>query len=424
MSTTDPSLESFVEVSTNSDFPIQNLPYGVFSKENRSRVGVAIGDYILDLSVLQEKGLFRDIFTDNLFDRPSLNDFMAKGSKVWSAVRLRISMLLRNDNGELRDNEDLRSRALHRMMDCIMQLPVKINEFTDFYSSYNHAFNVGSLIRGPENAMMPNWKHLPVAYHGRASSVIPSGVPIVRPNGQTKSPDSEYPVFGPTKRLDFELEMGFFVGIPNEMGKPIAIKDAYKHIFGMVLVNDWSGRDIQVWEYRPLGPFLSKNFATSISPWVVTMEALEPFRTEGDEQDPKPLPYLNLEGKNAYDIQLQVSIKSERMDEANVISNSNATNLYWNVFQQLAHHSVNGCNMLTGDLLGSGTISGKEMDTRGCLLEMTLLGKQEVKISEVESRIFLEDGDTVILSGYCQADSYRVGFGKVETKILPAPSLS
>lgn len=422
MSTTDPDLESFVEVSKNSDFPIQNLPYGVFSEDNKKRVGVAIGDHILDLSVLQEKGIFSDIFTDNLFDKPFLNDFMAKGFDVWSAVRLRISKLLHKDNKELRDDNDLRKRALHLMSDCEMQLPVKINEFTDFYSSYNHAFNVGSLIRGPENAMMPNWKHLPVAYHGRASSVIPSGVPIVRPNGQTKSPDSEYPEFGPTKRLDFELEMGFFVGTPNEMGKPIPIKDAYKHIFGMVLVNDWSGRDIQVWEYRPLGPFLAKNFATSISPWVVTMEALEPFRKSGEEQDPKPLPYLNLEGRNAYDIHLQVSIQSERMNEPNVISNSNATHLYWNIFQQLAHHSVNGCNMRTGDLLGSGTISGKEMDSRGCLLEMTLLGKQEIKISEDETRVFLEDGDTIILSGHCKANNYRVGFGKVETKIQPAPS--
>ncbi len=414
---------SFIEVSAESDFPIQNLPYGIFKHISHDvpRVGVAIGDFILDLSVIEQSGFFKDL-TDHVFSKEYLNDFMALGFEIWNGVRQVIINLL-SENSLLSENDELRKKSIFQMNECEMYLPVKINEFTDFYSSYNHAFNVGSLIRGPENAIMENWKHIPIAYHGRASSVIPSGVPIRRPLGQTKSADKELPDFGPSKRLDFELEMGFFVGTPNELGKNIPIEDTYKHIFGMVLVNDWSARDIQVWEYKPLGPFLSKNFATSISPWVVTLQALEEFRIQGMKQDPTPLPYLQLAGKNAYDIKLQVALKSDKMDNPRIISNSNSSHLYWNIFQQLAHHSINGCNMQTGDLLGSGTISGVEIDERGCLLEMTLLGKQSVRISDTEDRKFLEDGDTVILSGYCQGDNYRIGFGSVETRILPAIDL-
>jgi len=416
-----PDERSFLEIDDQSDFPIQNLPYGVFSTNDRqtARVGVAIGDKILDLSTAEEMGYFSSILDIPVFAQDSLNIFMSLGREVWTAVRKTIFELLA-EGSELATDQEKQDQLLVNREDATLHLPVRVSEFTDFYSSYYHAFNVGSLIRGPENALMPNWKHLPVAYHGRASSVILSGENIIRPRGQIKPADSDTPVFSPTQRLDFELEMGFFVGKGNDMGSPISTGDAASHIFGMVLVNDWSARDIQVWEYKPLGPFLAKNFATSISPWIVTLDALEPFRTKGMKQDPEPMDYLQIDQDSAFDIDLEVLLQSEKMETPKLVSKSNTTNLYWNIFQQLAHHTITGCNTRTGDLLASGTISGEDMDARGCLLELTELGKSPVEISSSESRVFLEDGDTVTLRGYAQADGYRIGFGEVTSKILPA----
>lgn len=419
-------LESFIKYDNDNNFPIQNLPYGIFTANNDApRVGVAIGDYVLDLSVLEREDFFDfPAFKGrNVFNQQFLNEFMELGSKVWKKVRSRLQELLSKDCKDLQDNKELLAEALISKNQIELKLPVKISEFTDFYSSYHHAFNVGSMIRGPDNAIMPNWKHLPVAYHGRASSIISSDIPIHRPRGQIKLPDEENPIFSETRRLDYELEMGFFVGTGNKLGTPIKVQDAKEHIFGMVLVNDWSARDVQVWEYKPLGPFLSKNFATSISPWVVTLDALEEFRIEGMRQEPQVLPYLRKEGNNAYNINLEVSIQSESMTSPKVLTKSNAKYLYWSIFQQLAHHSITGCNMQTGDLLGSGTISGKEFQERGCLLELSELGKKSITLTDDETRTFLEDGDTVTIRGYCQGEGYRIGFGEVRTKILAAFNL-
>lgn len=419
-------LESFIKYDNDNNFPIQNLPYGIFTANNDApRVGVAIGDYVLDLSVIEREDFFDfpALKGRNVFNQQFLNEFMELGSKVWKKVRSRLQELLSKDCKDLQDNKELLAEALISKNQIELKLPVKISEFTDFYSSYHHAFNVGSMIRGPDNAIMPNWKHLPVAYHGRASSIISSDIAIHRPRGQIKLPDEENPIFSETRRLDYELEMGFFVGTGNKLGTPIKVQDAKEHIFGMVLVNDWSARDVQVWEYKPLGPFLSKNFATSISPWVVTLDALEEFRIEGMRQEPQVLPYLRKEGNNAYNINLEVSIQSESMTSPKVLTKSNAKYLYWSIFQQLAHHSITGCNMQTGDLLGSGTISGKEFQERGCLLELSELGKKSITLTDDETRTFLEDGDTVTIRGYCQGEGYRIGFGEVRTKILAAFNL-
>ena len=412
--------KSFLDVDESSDFPIQNLPYGVFSTDQQTKhVGVAIGSKIFDLTKTEELGYFDDISEITLFASHSLNIFMAQGREVWTKLRAKLHELLKHDSF-LANDEGLQTQLLVDKSQVEMHLPVEISEFTDFYSSYYHAYNIGSLIRGPENALMPNWKHLPVAYHGRSSSIILSGQNIYRPCGQILPQGEENPIFSPTKRLDFELEMGFFIGPGNELGQPIPINETVNHIFGMVLVNDWSARDVQVWEYRPLGPFLAKNFATSISPWVVTLDALEPFKTEGMTQDPVPMDYLKTEGKQAYDIVLEVDLESETMESPKTIGVSNTTNLYWNIHQQLAHHTITGCNTRTGDLMGSGTISGESLDARGCLFEMTQLGKTPISLTSTETRIFLEDGDIVTFRGYSQGEGYRVGFGEVTTQILPA----
>jgi len=299
-----------------------------------------------------------------------------------------------------------------------MCMPVEIGDYTDFYSSKKHATNVGIMFRGKENALMPNWIHMPVAYHGRASSVVISGTNIKRPKGQTKADEAELPSFGPTKLLDFELEMGFFIGKGNNLGDPIPVEQAHEHIFGMVLVNDWSARDIQKWEYVPLGPFLAKNFATSISPWVVTLEALEPFKSKRSEQQSDPLPYLQSKGEWLFDINLEVKIKTGKMKDPFVISNSNFRYLYWDICQQLAHHTITGCNMKTGDLLASGTISGPEKDSYASLLELTWRGSEPLKLPDGEERKFLLDGDVLIMSGRCNGDGFKVGFGEVTGKIL------
>ncbi|MEO6694064.1 MAG: fumarylacetoacetase [Ignavibacteria bacterium] len=417
-------LNSFIPVDKDSHFPIQNLPYGIFKNKNNesSRACTAIGEYILDLSVIEEEGLFSNtsINVEKVFLDDSLNKFMSLGKNAWSQVRRELQNLLSSDNTVLKNNEDLRKHCLIRMSDAQMCMPVKIGDYTDFYSSREHATNVGIMFRGKENALMPNWLHMPVAYHGRASSVILSGTDIVRPKGQTKADDADFPSFGPTKLLDFELEVGFFIGPGNKLGEPITVNNAEEHIFGMALVNDWSARDIQKWEYVPLGPFLAKNFATSISPWIVTLEALEPFRLKREMQDPAPLPYLQSKENIAYDIDLEVSLKTPAMKEPFVISNSNSKYLYWNIYQQLAHHTVTGCNMKTGDLLASGTISGPDKISYGSLLELTWRGEQPLKLSGGEERKFLMDGDELIISGCCNGDGYKVGFGEVTGKILPS----
>ncbi len=414
--------KSFIDVNPGSDFPIQNLPYGVFkSKENNNlRNGVAIGNYVLDLSVIEAKGLFKNKSINNVFSNSTLNKFMSLGKNIWHEVRMEIQSLLDAENPILRDNEALKKECLILQKDVEMCMPVEIGDYTDFYSSKEHATNVGIMFRGKENALMPNWLHLPVAYHGRASSVVLSGTEIIRPKGQTKADDAELPSFGPSKLLDFELEMGFFIGTGNKLGELIPVDKADEHIFGMVLVNDWSARDIQKWEYVPLGPFLAKNFATSISPWVVTLEALEPFKTKRPEQIPAPLPYLQSKGDWLYDIKLEVKLKTSKSSEEIVISKSNFKNLYWDICQQLAHHTITGCNMKTGDLLASGTISGNTKDSYGSLLELTWRGTEPIRLPNGEERKFLQDGDTLSITGWCEGNGYRIGFGEVSGKILPA----
>jgi len=422
-STTDPKLTSWVDVPPDSDFPIQNLPYGVFELSGAApAVGAAIGEHVLDLAVLHEAGLFADtsFVGDNLFARPSLNAFMSKGRRAWTEGRARISELLRADVARLRDDAELRRRALIPASRVRLRLPVEIGDFTDFYSSKEHATNVGMMFRDPKNALLPNWLHLPVGYHGRAGTVFVSGQNVHRPMGQTKADDAATPRFGPSRMLDFELETGFFVGTGNEPGHRIPIAQARDHIFGMVLLNDWSARDIQKWEYVPLGPFLGKSFATSISPWVVTLDALEPFRVPSPPQEPKVLPYLVHACAGAYDLTLEAYLQTAEGQAPLRIAATNFRYLYWTMFQQLAHHTVNGTSLRTGDLCGSGTISGPTEDSRGSLLEICWKGTRPLKLPDATERTFLADGDTVIIRGWCQGDGFRVGFGEVRATILPA----
>ncbi len=421
--TTDPALSSFIPVPADSDFPIQNLPWGVFRRndEPSARIGVAIGDFVLDLAVLEAKGFFDAVpgLERGIFARPSLNAFMALGPQVWQAARQEISRLLRDDEATLRDDSELRTHCLLPQKEITMLLPADIGDYTDFYSSKEHAFNVGTMFRGPENALMPNWLHLPVGYHGRASSVVLSGTPVRRPMGQTRPDESKPPIFGPSRLVDFELEMGYFIGPGNELGTPIPVERAHEHLFGMVLVNDWSARDIQKWEYVPLGPFLAKNFATTISPWVVSLQALEPFRCAGPKQEPSPLPYLQTTGNMAYDIALEVSLQPEG-GEAERICLSNFKYMYWNIAQHVAHHTVTGCNLRPGDLLASGTISGPTPDSYGSMLELAWRGTKPIELAGGHKRSFLQDGDTVIMRGWCEKDGVRIGFGEAVGQLLPA----
>jgi fumarylacetoacetase len=422
--TTDPALKSFLPVASESHFPIQNLPYGVFvpDGEEMPRIGVAIGEWVLDLYASDSHRLLDELGprTQSALRGQELNWFALLGRQAWREARALLSRLLSADEPRLRDNRALRDAVFVPRDRATMGLPFEIRDYTDFYSSREHATNVGTMLRGADNALQANWLHLPVAYHGRASSVVVSGTDLHRPCGQTKADDAPAPTFGPSRSLDFELEMGFFVGPGNDLGQPISIAAAPEHIFGMVLVNDWSARDIQKWEYVPLGPFLAKNFGTSISPWVVTLDALEPFRVPGPKQDPTPLPYLQSPGDWAFDVALEVLLQGEKMDRPAVISRSNAKHLYWNVCQQLAHHTVNGCNLRAGDLLASGTISGPTPDSLGSMLELAWEGTRPVQFPGGETRVFLQDGDRVTMTGYCQGAGYRVGFGEVTGKILPA----
>jgi len=410
--TTDPELKSFVNYDQNSHFPIQNLPFGIFTEQGRTRVGIRIGEMVLDLALLEQRGFFPTL--PKLFNATSLNPFLAMGRPVWREVRATVSRLLQADQAELRDDSALRNEALIPAAEVTMQLPVSIGDYTDFYSSREHATNVGIMFRGKDNALMPNWLHLPVAYHGRASSVVVSGTPIRRPVGQVLFEDQEDPVVIPSGLLDFELEMGFFIGPGSELGHPVAVHRATDHIFGMVLVNDWSARDIQKWEYQPLGPFTAKNFATSISPWVVTLDALEPFCCQGPEQLPSPLPYLQSRGNPTYDVNLEIYLQDS------CISRSNFKYMYWNIQQQLAHHTITGCNVKPGDLMASGTISAPHEGGYGSLLELSWKGTKTVTLENGQQRRFLQDGDTVIFTGWCQGDGYRVGFGEVAGMVLPA----
>ncbi|HEX7937176.1 MAG TPA: fumarylacetoacetase [Paraburkholderia sp.] len=422
--TLDPSRKSWVESANQPthDFSIQNLPFGIFSDNSNDarRVGVAIGDEIVDLAALQTAGLLKLAAQADVFARDALNDFIALGRDAWRDVRVQLSHLLARDTASLHDDAALRAKALVRRADARLHLPVQIPGYTDFYSSKEHATNVGSMFRDPKNALLPNWSEMPIGYNGRASSVVVSGTPVRRPNGQLKLPDQERPVFGACRKLDIELETGFVIGGGNVLGEPIACADAEAHIFGMVLLNDWSARDIQQWEYVPLGPFNSKGFSTTISPWIVTLDALEPFRVAQPVQEPEPLAYLRHGGAHAFDIALEVKLRPRGAGEASTISRTNFKYMYWTMAQQLAHHTVSGCNTRVGDLMGSGTISGPTEGSYGSLLELTYNGKKPLALKEGGTRSFIEDGDELTLAGWCQGEGYRVGFGECAGEILAA----
>lgn len=416
-------LKSFIEVAQDSDFPIQNLPFGVFSEsaEGERRVGVALGEWVVDLAALEANGFLKINQGETYFNQPTLNKFIESGKANWSKLRAELQDLLSVDNATLRDNPALRHQTFFKQTDVTLHLPVHIPGYTDFYSSKEHATNVGCMFRDPKNALLPNWSELPVGYNGRASSVIVSGTDIVRPSGQIKLPNSDRPVFSACRKLDFELETGFIVGKANKLGEPISIENAWDHIFGMVLFNDWSARDLQQWEYVPLGPFNAKTFASSISPWIVTMEALEPFKTSSPVQEPQPLAYLREDhSNNSYDIHLSVEIQAEGAKKADLISQTNFKYMYWSMSQQLTHHTIAGCNVQVGDLMGSGTISGPTPDAYGSLLEITWNTTKPLTLSNGEQRSFMQDGDTLTMKGYCEKDGLRIGFGKVSGTVLPA----
>lgn len=416
----DTSRKSWLEIPKNSDFPIQNIPFGVFlTKENVVTIGTRIGDSAIDLGALQQLNYFEGIeLTDDMFMQDTLNDFISDGQKTWRLVRNRIADIFDITNPKLQENKKHRDIVIFSLDEIEMQLPVLIGDYTDFYSSKEHATNVGKMFRDPENALLPNWLHIPVGYHGRSSTIVPSGIPIHRPMGQTLPNGETTPVFGPSRLVDFELETAFITTDANVMGENIPVHEAEDYIFGMVLLNDWSARDIQKWEYVPLGPFLAKNFGSSISPWIVTLDALEPFRTKGPKQDPTPLPYLQQKGKHSFDINLEVAIAPEK-GEPTVISKSNFKYLYWSMSQQLAHHTSNGCRVNSGDMMGSGTISGPTPGSFGSMLELTWGGKNPIKLSDGTERKFINDGDTVIMKGFSENNEVRIGFGEVSCKILP-----
>ena len=416
----DSSLKSWLEISRESDFPIQNLPFGIYSTKNKTkRVGVAIGNQILDLTQLLKLGYLDSLsFCEHCFSNEYLNRMMGHGKLEIRDLRNRISELLNVENPELSQDKEAVAKVLDLQIESEMHLPVKIGDYTDFYSSEQHAFNVGSMFRDPDNALLPNWKHIPVAYHGRSSSIIPSGKDVIRPKGQQKLDNNENPIFGASKLLDFELEMGFVTFQGKPLGNTISTEEADEYIFGMCLFNDWSARDIQKWEYVPLGPFLAKNFASSMSCWIVTLDALEPFRTAGPIQKPKVLPYLEYNGNKHLDIELTVAIQTENGSKK-VVTNSNYKHMYWNMNQQLAHHTVNGCNVNCGDMLASGTISGPEVGSFGSMLEISWKGTKPVKMPDGSERKFIQDGDSVIFNGRAKNKNFNIGFGELISKVLP-----
>ena len=417
----NPSLLSWIDVPENSDFPIQNIPFGVFkTKHTQPRAATIIGNTVIDLSVLATFRLLDSCNLPNgIFNQSILNDFIALGKQKTREVRNRLSEIFEKDNAELQGNKKLCEKAFFPVQNVELLLPVRVGDYTDFYSSEQHAYNVGCMFRDPDNALLPNWKHIPVGYHGRASSIVVSGTDFHRPKGQMIPNDSEQPVFGACKLLDFELEMAFITHQGKLLGESISTREADEYIFGMCLFNDWSARDIQKWEYVPLGPFLGKNFASSVSPWIVTLDALEPFRTQGPVQIPKVLDYLEYKGNKHIDINLQVSIQPQDSEET-IISNSNYKYMYWNMNQQLAHHTVNGCNVNAGDMMASGTISGSEPSSYGSMLELSWKGTKPVKMKGGTERKFIQDFDTVKMRGFAKKDNLRVGFGEVKATILPA----
>jgi fumarylacetoacetase len=416
----NPNRKSWISVPEHSDFPIQNIPFGVFlTKEDVVTIGTRIGDCAIDMGALQQLGYFDGIeLTDDMFMQDTLNDFISDGKKTWRLVRNRLAELFDENNPKLRDHREHRDIVIFSINDIEMLLPVQIGDYTDFYSSKEHATNVGKMFRDPANALLPNWLHIPVGYHGRSSTIVPSGIPVHRPMGQTLPNGESTPVFGPSRLVDFELETAFITTDANILCENIPVNEAEDYIFGMVLLNDWSARDIQKWEYVPLGPFLAKNFATSISPWIVTMDALEAFRVKGPKQEPTPLPYLQQKGKLAYDINLEVYITPENASPT-LVSKSNFKYMYWSMSQQLAHHTSNGCRVNSGDMMGSGTISGPTEDSYGSMLELTWSGQKPIKLSDGTERKFINDYDTVTMKGYCQNGSVRIGFGEVSSKLLP-----
>ncbi len=420
----DPKRKSWLPVDKESDFPIQNIPFGVFlTRDDVITVGTRIGDYAIDLGALHQLGYFKGIeLTDDIFLQDTLNDFISDGKKTWRLVRNRIAEIFDKKNTALKDNKAHHDRVIFTMDEIEMQLPVQVGDYTDFYSSKEHATNVGAMFRDPENALLPNWLHIPVGYHGRSSSIIPSGINVRRPNGQTLPAGADKPIFGPSKLIDFELEMAFITTDANDLGEPIPIDEAEDYIFGLVLFNDWSARDIQKWEYVPLGPFLAKNFASTISPWIVTLDALHPFKVESPQQEIEPLPYLRSKGKKSYDINLEAYITPEN-GSPNRVTQSNFKYMYWNMSQQLAHHTINGCPVKSGDMMGSGTISGPTPDSYGSMLELSWRGEKPIKLNDGSERKFINDNDTVTLKGYCKNESVRIGFGDCSTKILPALEL-
>ncbi len=418
----DPDINTWIPVDKKSDFPIQNIPFGIFSSENSDpRPATRIGDTVIDLSVLADFGFFDKLEIQDLscFYAPVLNPLIENGKEFWSALRQAISHLFNIENEELQGIEEAKQLALFSIDEVVMHMPVHVGDYTDFYSSIEHATNVGIMFRDPENALLPNWKHIPVGYHGRSSSIVVSGTEIHRPKGQTKADDADLPTFGPSRLFDFELEMAFITGKKTKLGESIPTAEAEDAIFGMVLFNDLSARDIQKWEYVPLGPFLAKNFGSVISPWIVTLEAMEPFRVKGPKQDPPVLDYLKYKGKKNFNIKLEVSILPEGGKET-IVSKSNYKYMYWNMAQQLAHQTVNGCNINVGDMYGSGTISGPTPDSYGSMLELSWKGTKPLKLKDGSERKFILDNDTVIMRGYALKNGIRVGFGEVTVKVLPA----
>ena len=410
-------MQSWIKVDKNSDFSIYNLPFGIFSESDQiKRVGIAIGDHVIDLYAAYELGVFKDLnFDISVLESDYLNDFIALGKPVTVKVRADIQFELCNENSVLKSHPSV----FIKQSVVTMHLPVKVGDYTDFYSSIEHATNIGTMFRDPDNALLPNWKHLPVGYHGRASCIIVSGQNVHRPKGQVVLEAGSPPTFQASTRVDFELEMGFIIGKPSSLGDSVSTENADTYIFGKVLFNDWSARDIQKWEYVPLGPFLAKSFASSMSAWVVTLEALEPFRVDGPLQQPAVLPYLNSIGSRNYDINLEVAIQPKNCKETTV-SHSNFKYMYWNMNQQLAHHTVNGCNLNVGDLMASGTISGKDPNSYGSMLELSWAGSKPVELNEGGTRKFIQDNDTVIMRGYCEKGPIRIGFGSVSSTLLKA----
>jgi fumarylacetoacetase len=432
-----PDLRSWVESANapRTDFPVQNLPYGVFRDwegDESPRVGVAIGAGVLDVSALRA-GMFSGLARRAVeaCTEPTLNAVMALGHEHWSALRARLSELLRADHADMDAHRRACEPCLLPMESVEFLVPADIGDYTDFYASVHHATNIGTMFR-PDNPLLPNYKHIPVGYHGRASSIVASGTPVRRPRGQTKTDDAPAPSFGPSGLLDYEVEVGAFVGPGNGRGEPITVAEARERIFGLCLVNDWSARDIQKWEYQPLGPFLAKNFATTVSPWVVTAEALEPFRAPAfarPDGDPAPLPYLDDEEdrrSGGFDITIETFLETPRMRQDGFegvrVSRANFRDMYWTVAQMIAHHASNGCNLRPGDLVASGTVSGPEKEMRGCLMELTWRGSEPVELPSGEKRTFLEDGDTVIMRAFCEREgAVRIGFGECRGTISAAP---